>query len=255
MGAQILNINGRNLYAEAHGPERGEPVVFLHHGLGSTRSWVGQLSAFAAAGYRVVAYDRWGYGRSDPRPTLDAPEFAADLADLEGLLTQLSLEKPNLVGHSDGGTISLAYAAKRPEAVRNLVVIAAHIYVEAKMIPGVEGIRFAFENEPRFRLGLERLHGAQTEAVFHNWYRAWVQPRQLSWDMRPSLACIACPALVAQGEEDEHATPQHARDLAASITGAQLWLEPGGRHMLPQEQPELFNRRVVQFLHGEDAAA
>ncbi|MDD2695444.1 MAG: alpha/beta hydrolase, partial [Anaerolineales bacterium] len=126
-----------------------------------------------------------------------------------------------------------------------------HIYVEAKMIPGVERVRLAFESERRFRQGLERLHGEKTEAVFHNWYHAWAQPRQLEWDMRPGLAPIACPLLVVQGEQDEHATPQHARDIAASVPGAQLWLEPGGRHMLPQEAPELFNRRVLRFMQGQ----
>ena len=56
-----------------------------------------------------------------------------------------------------------------------------------------------------------------------------------SWDMRPILRQIGCPTLVVQGEADEHATPQHARDIADGIPGAELWLVPGAGHMLPQE--------------------
>jgi pimeloyl-ACP methyl ester carboxylesterase len=62
------------------------------------------------------------------------------------------------------------------------------------------------------------------------------------------LSKIVCPSLVVQGEEDEHATPQHARDLAASIPKAELWLVPSARHMLPQEDSELFNPRLLDFL-------
>jgi pimeloyl-ACP methyl ester carboxylesterase len=68
--------------------------------------------------------------------------------------------------------------------------------------------------------------------------------------MRPVLEKIACPTLVVQGMEDEHATPQHARDIAAGIPGAELWLDPGTAHMLPQERAEVFNRKVVEFLRS-----
>ena len=68
--------------------------------------------------------------------------------------------------------------------------------------------------------------------------------------MRPLLAGISCPALVIQGEQDEHATPQHARDIAAAIPGAELWLLPGAGHMLPQEAAERFNPRLIEFLSG-----
>jgi pimeloyl-ACP methyl ester carboxylesterase len=66
--------------------------------------------------------------------------------------------------------------------------------------------------------------------------------------MRHVLKKIACPALVVQGFQDEHATPQHARDIAAAIPGAQLWLLQGAQHMLPQENAVVFNQRLLQFL-------
>jgi pimeloyl-ACP methyl ester carboxylesterase len=66
--------------------------------------------------------------------------------------------------------------------------------------------------------------------------------------MRPTISQITCPTLVIQGEQDEHATPQHARDIADGIPGAELWLVPNAKHMLPQEMPEQFNRMITQFL-------
>jgi pimeloyl-ACP methyl ester carboxylesterase len=241
-------VNGHELYLECSGPENGPVVVLLHHGLGSVRAWKAQVPALTQAGYRVVAYDRWGYGNSDCRPALDLPTFSVDVQDLLTILEQLGIRKAALVGHSDGGSIALYLTAQHPEQVSCLLTVAAHIYVEPKMEPGILGIKQAFECDERFRLGLQHAHGDQFERVFNNWFDGWHRMEYLTWDMRPSLSQIHCPVLVVQGEKDEHATPQHARDIAGAIAGAELWLVPDAGHMLPQEQASLFNPRLVQFL-------
>ena len=273
----MLFVNNHNVYVETHGPDNGPVVILLHHGLGSTRAWRAQIPALVSAGYRVIAYDRWGYGGSDPRPALDVPSFAIDLADLCLLInhyldTQIGAdskdgtnksyadkENPyptqtvNLIGHSDGGTLALYFASKYPKYVSGLVTVAAHIYVEPKMLPGIEGVQLAFEHDPRFSEGLRRLHGQKTESVFNNWYTGWHKTENIFWDMRPLLGNIKCPALIVQGLEDEHATPQHARDIAAAIPSlgtnqTKLWLVEGAGHMFPQEMPEVFNHGVLSFL-------
>lgn len=247
VASQIVSA-GHSLYVEQWGPADGSPLILLHHGLGSTRSWKEQLPALSEAGYRMTAYDRWGYGKSSPRPQLSAPTFEEDIQDLHVLLDHLGVSTAGLIGHSDGGTIALYYAARFPQQVSCVVTIAAHIYVEAKMQPGIAEVRKAFEADARFRKGLQHLHGDKTESVFWNWYNGWVKPDSLDWDMRPLLRSINCPALVVQGEQDEHATPQHAQDIANVIPSAELWIEPAARHMLPQEQPNLFNQRLLDFL-------
>ena len=77
----------------------------------------------------------------------------------------------------------------------------------------------------------------------------------MSWDIRPIIKQIRCPALIVQGEADEHATLQHAEDIAAEIPGAELWLIPGAGHMVPQENAELFNSRLLQFLKFPEVIA
>ncbi|MBT3390935.1 MAG: alpha/beta hydrolase [Chloroflexi bacterium] len=241
-------INDHNLHIETHGPVDGLPVVLLHHGLGSVRAWRNQIPVLAAAGYRVVAYDRWGYGQSDARTHLDAPGFKTDLADLQVILSTFNVQPVTLIGHSDGGTIALYYAAQNPESVAALVTMAAHIYLEPKMEPGIQGIRHNFEHDARFRKGMQLVHGDKYETVFWNWFNGWHTPAAADWDMRSQLAAIRCPALIIQGENDEHATPQHARDIASAIPGAQLWLAPRANHMLPQERAVPFNERLLEFL-------
>jgi len=241
-------VNGHNLYVERNGPENGPAVVLLHHGLGSVRAWRGQIPVLVDAGYQVVAYDRWGYGASDDRPKLDLPTFTTDLEDLHEVLRQLGIQQTALVGHSDGGTIALYFAAQYPNLVSCLVTVAAHIYLEPKMEPAILGIRQSFETDERFRLGLEFAHGEKYNAVFHNWFDGWHRIELLTWDMRPVLDQIRCPTLIVQGEGDEHATPQHAKHIAEAISVADLWLLPGAGHMLPQENAGLFNPRLIQFL-------
>jgi len=241
---------GHRIYFELYGPDSGPAVVLLHHGLGSLRAWKSQIRAFVRAGYRVLAYDRWGYGASDPRPALDLPTFHADIVDLIELLASASIGKATLLGHSDGGTMALYFASRWPEKVSALVTVAAHIYVEPAMVPGLAAVGQAYASDVELREKLQRAHGEKVDQVFYNWYDGWAQPRHLEWDIRPLLGTITCPALVIQGEEDEHATAQHARDLAAGLRQARLWLIPGARHMPPQEVPEEFNREVLAFLEG-----
>lgn len=241
-------INNRQIHIETHGSEANPPLVFLHHGLGSTRAWRGQVPAFLEAGYRLFIYDRWGYGRSEARPHLSVPSFGDDLADLEAIVETYDLKSFIFIGHSDGGSIALSYAACYPEQVQALVTVAAHIYLEPKMEPGIHAIKQAYESDGRFRKGLKRAHGEKFESTFNNWFDGWHNPVARDWDMRPLLSNIHCPALVIQGEEDEHATSQHAADIAGHIPGAELWLVPGAKHMLPQDLPVEFNRKVIGFL-------
>ncbi len=244
----FFSVDGHDIYLEDHGHADHLPVILLHHGLGSVQAWREQIPPLVETGFRVVVYDRWGYGHSSPRQGLDLPTFTTDIADLRLLLAQLNITRATLVGHSDGGTLALYYAAQYPEQVSCLVTIAAHIYVEPSIPPGVKAVGDEYSGNARFRQGLRWVHGEQAERTFYNWYDGWCALEGQAWDMRPVLKKIACPTLVVQGTQDEHATPQHARDIAAAISGAQLWLLEGARHMLPQENTGMFNQRLLQFI-------
>jgi len=141
----LIDINGHVVNVQDEGEPHKPPVLLLHHGLGSVRAWRRQIAPLAEAGFRVVAYDRWGYGGSDCRDGLDLPTFSTDLQDLTALLDALDIQRAALVGHSDGGKIALYFASQQPERVTCLVTVAAHIYVEAKMESGLMGVRQAYE--------------------------------------------------------------------------------------------------------------
>jgi pimeloyl-ACP methyl ester carboxylesterase len=245
---KLATINRHQISIETRGPKHGPPVILLHHGLGAARSWRRQVPVLAKAGYRVIVYDRWGHGKSDPRSCWGMPFFEPDRADLEQLFDLFGLDRAALLGHSDGGKIAMYFAADHPERVSGLVIVSAHVYIESRMGASIHQVLRDFETDTRFREKLHRVHGEKAEAVFRGWYDGWANPDWLEWDMRPELNKIRCPALVVQGLDDEHATPQHARDIAGNIRGAGLWLVPGVGHMLPRDAAEEFNQRLLDFL-------
>jgi pimeloyl-ACP methyl ester carboxylesterase len=71
--------------------------------------------------------------------------------------------------------------------------------------------------------------------------------------MRLLISGLICPVLVIQGEDDQYATPQHAIDIAEAIPRARVWLIPGGAHMVPQENANQFNLRLLQFLRQPES--
>ena len=98
----------------------GPAVVLMHAATGSCRVWEHQLPAFTRAGYRVVAPDRRGWGRSVIDPAGPQPGTAAD--DLHALLDHLGLDRVHLVGTAAGGIAALDFALSFPERLRTLVV-------------------------------------------------------------------------------------------------------------------------------------
>jgi pimeloyl-ACP methyl ester carboxylesterase len=178
------------------------------------------------------------------------PCFEPDLLDLDALLDKLGVARAALIGHSDGGKIALYYAAANPDRVASLVVVSAHIYVEADMASGIQSVRDDYLSDVRFQAKMRRVHGENAEGLFWGWYNGWNRPEILTWDLRAVVNRIVSPTLVVLGTADEHISPGQARELAASIPGAELYLLAGAGHMLPQDEPLQFNHRILEFLTG-----
>jgi pimeloyl-ACP methyl ester carboxylesterase len=242
-----VELHGHQLYWERYGDQQDPCVLFLHHGLGSIRSWRRQAPAFVRAGWQVLAYDRWGYGRSDERPSFEYGYLAKDTEEAFQFLEMLKIKELALVGHSDGGSIALLMASEQPARITAMVVVAAHIYFEPLMVGGLDLIEQS-TTEPGLIEALEREHGERASRLVRAWVDHWRSTDPHSLNMQDHLAAITCPTLVIQGELDEHATPQHAVDIAEGVQDGHLWLIPKVKHMPPHEIPDLFNNRVLEFL-------
>ncbi|RCK75616.1 MAG: benzoate degradation ring-cleavage hydrolase [Anaerolineae bacterium] len=244
LNSQHVRIRGHEIYLEQYDSGKAPLVVLLHHGLGSLKAWQAQLEFLMAHDISVLAYDRWGYGRSDDRPSLDPPDFKEDVRDLKALLSKEN-KALVLVGHSDGGNIALMYASRYPYNLLGVIVVAAHIYFEPRMAVGIQELLRSYQESDVFQKGLQRQH--EGKAVFERWFQAWAQ-LGVEWDLRQNLALIQCPVLVVQGSEDEHATVQHAIDCAAALPKGRVEIVEGASHMLPQKSVDVFNQILIQSL-------
>ena len=236
----------------------GVPVVFIHAATGSSRVWEYQIPAFVARGYRVIAYDRRGFGRSAIDPTGVQPGTGAD--DLQALLNHLRIDRFHLVGTAAGAFVALDFAVSFPQRLRSLVV--------ANSIGGVQ-------DEDYLELG-RRLRPPQFNALppeireLGPAYRAanpqgterWVALEHMSRpEGTPPLAQamrnrltfsllegIRVPTLLLTGDADMYAPPAVLRLFVARIKGSESVIVPEAGHSSYWEQPEIFNRSVLGFI-------
>jgi len=133
------------------------------------------------------------------------------LVVLPALLARLGVERPVLVGHSDGASIAVIHAgAGHP--VAGLVLMAPHVFVEDQSVAGIEAARDAYESSLRSRL--VRYHD-DVDSTFWGWNGVWLSREFRSWNIEPSLRTIDAPVLVMQGDDDQYGTLAQLDAIAA----------------------------------------
>ncbi len=262
-GLAQLSVGGRALeleYAWINGERDDVPLlVFLHEGLGSLAMWKDYPQVLCdAAGARGFVYSREGYGRSTPRagqekwPVDYMHGQAHDV--LPALLATLGERaRPWLLGHSDGGSIALLFAAAYPERVAGVVAVAPHIFVEDISIASIAAARTAYlTTDLKERLG--RYHGDPVSA-FWRWNDIWLDPAFRAWNIEDRLPLIRCPVLAVQGEDDEYGTMAQIEGIARLVPQAQIVKLPACGHSPQRDQPAALTRAVVDFLRTHAAHA
>lgn len=238
---------------DAHSPV----VLLLHEGLGSLSMWRDFPARLCeACGARALIYSRPGYGRST-RPEGDEPREPDYLhrqayevlpAFLEAVGVGQGAPAPWVFGHSDGGTIALLYAARFPERVAGLVVVAPHIFVEDVTVAGIERARAAYlAGGVRERLAR---HHDDPDWVFRSWCDIWLDPRFRAWSIEREIAAIRCPVLAVQGADDEYGTMEQIRGIARQVPHARLLEIAGAGHSPHRDRPEAVIASVREFMAG-----
>jgi pimeloyl-ACP methyl ester carboxylesterase len=216
----LIEVCGRRIEVRTiEGDPRQPTLVFLHEGLGSVAMWRGFPARVAeVTGCAAIVYSRYGYGGSD---LLEAP-FGVDYmhreaqASLPALLAKLGVERPILVGHSDGASIALIYAGTH-DTVQGLVALAPHVFVEDISVRSIEQARVAFETT-ELPQKLARYH-ADARRTFYAWNDIWLHPDFRHWNIEAYLPRIRCPVLAVQGVNDEYGTMAQIEAIAAQVSG------------------------------------
>jgi pimeloyl-ACP methyl ester carboxylesterase len=245
-----LNVDGVKIYGEWRRPKvAGKPaLVFLHDGLGTVET-LRQLPEMVAdrLGLPAFVYDRLGYGRSDdgfPWPTFFMEE-AAKL--LPKVLDAAGIADCVLVGHSDGGSVTLLYAGTAPARVRAAVTISAHICIDAKTEEQmIRHRKMVADNDiPGY---MTRFHGARGPDVLRAWTGALAHPDYARWDLRPAIRGIRAPLLALQGANDEFGLPSQLDGIKQAVPHAEIELMTGLAHFPQIEAPDRIADRVAGFI-------
>ena len=231
-------------------------AVFLHEGLGSIAMWKAWPQTVCdRLGFRGLVFSRPGYGQSTPRePGVKWPvDFlhrqARDV--LPSLLDALGLDSRErasmwLIGHSDGDSIALLYAAAFPDSIRGTVVIAPHVFVEQMCVDAIARVRQDYESTG-LRDKLSRYH-ADVDSAFFGWNDVWLDPAFRARDMRGLLPLITCPLLAIQGYADEYASMEQIDSIQAKVPHARLLKLADCGHSPHRDAPEAMNDAIASFI-------
>jgi pimeloyl-ACP methyl ester carboxylesterase len=240
--AEYIELDGVRTWYEEHG--EGEPLILLHPALTDARAWAPNVGALAAS-FHVFTPERRGHGHT---PDVEGPiTFEAMAADTVRFLESVVGGPAHVAGCSDGATVALLVALRRPDLVRRLVLIAG-VFHHDGWYPGV------IEDEAEPPEFMARSYGeVSPDGVEHfpvvaeKLARMHVAEPALSTS---DLAGVRSRTLVMVGDDDE-VTLEHAVALYRELPEGELSVVPGTSHGLLVEKPDLCNRQILEFLTTE----
>ncbi|MCV4342209.1 alpha/beta fold hydrolase [Pseudomonas capsici] len=251
--------DGCSLHYEEYG--QGEPVLLLH-GLGSScQDWEYQIPALAEH-YRVIVMDARGHGRSDkPRERYSIKGFSADV---EALIEHLHLGPVHIVGLSMGGMIGFQIAADQPGLLKSLCIVNSAPQVKVRSFGDLRQLikrwtlaRVVSMNTLGHALGKllfprpeqAELRQKMAERWSRNDKRAYLASFDaiVGWGVEKKLSRITCPTLIISADRDY--TPVALKEAyVRELPNARLVVIENSRHATPLDQPEQFNRTVLEFI-------
>ncbi|MDQ3911093.1 MAG: alpha/beta hydrolase [Actinomycetota bacterium] len=252
---KYVEANGLRVYYEAHG--EGEPLLLLHGGTVTSQSWASHLPAFAEH-FRVFTPDSRGHGRTDnPTGELGYRMMADDVA---ALIKTLGLQRPLVLGYSDGGQIALELGMHYPGLARALVLGGtqfrfAEAYLEA--VRALLGISDGQEvdpeklerEQPNWVAYLCEAHGHVYGPEYWKTHvrqiaSLWLTPLRYTGE---DFSAVTDPVLILVGDRDG-ACAKEAPELFRLLPDAELAVAPGSDHSFIEAKSELFDALVLDFL-------
>lgn len=252
-----IAVLGRRLAASwlrpAGGHDPNHPVlVFLHEGLGSIPMWGDFPRELAAAcNLPALLYDRPGHGLSDPLVTGGLDLHYIDFEAWEVLprvLEVCHVRRAVLIGHSDGGTMALMYAARHPGPALGIITEAAHVFVEEVTREGIRQALTAYRTGD-LKARLQKYHGPGLDALFRRWTDTWLSDLFAAWNVEALLDKVHCPVLAIQGEADEYGTTAQVASIVEKAGGrSEAFIVPACRHVPHHQARGPVLERIVGFI-------
>ncbi|MDH4981039.1 alpha/beta hydrolase [Hyphomicrobium sp. D-2] len=271
----ITTKDGVEIFYKDWGPKTVQPIVFHHGWPLSADDWDTQMLFFLANGYRVIALDRRGHGRSTQ--TANGNDMDTYATDVAALTDALDLKDAIHIGHSTGGGEVARYVARaKPGRVAKAVLISAVPPVMLKSAKNPDGLPMEVFDGYRSALAANRAQfyrdvaagpfygynrsGAEPqEGVIQNWWRQGMMGGAKAHydciaafsetDFTDDLKAIDVPVLVLHGDDDQVVPYQDAGVLSAKLLkNATLKIYPGFPHGMPTTHADVINADILAFL-------
>ena len=253
-------INGINIYYEVHGQEGPKgTIVLLHHGFGCVKIWKTVCPMLAEQGYRIIMYDRRGYGRSakgdDFMSFYVSDHFRSDsVEEMARLLTALDADIVHVVGQCEGGVVGVDFAAAYPERVKSIVIASTQCYSQTTMVDkNAEDFPKPFhEIDPLLQKKITEWHGEYAETFYEQFRKFGGAYGTEFFDLRERLASVICPALVLYPDRSSIFDVEQAVEMYRNLSRGELAVLPACGHNTYEYKPEDYVRNVLEFLerHG-----
>ena len=226
--------------------EENTILLFLHEALGSIGQWRNFPKLVCdSLGMNGFVLERRGHGDSDALIGERNENYLHDYAydELHEVIQKIlpGGKRVILVGHSDGGTIALLYAAKFPKFVSGIVTMAAHVLNEPETRAGIQPAIDAFRAGKLD--GLKKFHGEKTESLFFAWANTWLSESFREWNIVKDIEGITCPLLAIQGKEDQYGTKLQLDLIQQTIPQAEIaFLDFVKHHPHLEKSAEILSR-------------
>jgi pimeloyl-ACP methyl ester carboxylesterase len=259
-----IEANGLRVYYEVYG--EGEPLLLIHGGTATSESWASHLPAFTKH-FQVFTPDSRGHGRTDnPTGELGYRVMANDVAASVGAL---GLQKPLVMGYSDGGQVALELGMRYPGLAKALVLGGAQFRFSEAYLEAVQALLGITDGA---EVDTERLEREQTGWVAYlrethahvygsEYWKTYVQQIASLW-LTPlhytseDFDVVTDPVLILIGDRDEGTSPEEAVELFRLLPNAELAVAPGSDHGFIEAKAGLFDALALDFLmrHQDDSA-
>ena len=216
------------------------PIILFHDSLGCVTLWGRFPEALArGTGLPVIAYDRAGFGQSDPREDQLGATFVHDEAEtyFPRLCEHFGIDRFIVMGHSVGGGMAIECAARFPERCVALITESAQTFPEERTLDGIRAARTQFKDPAQFAR-LERYHGDKSQWVLEAWTETWLSSEFANWTLKDVLPRVQCATLAIHGSEDEYGTRIHPEAIASEVSGSGHAVILDGIHHVPHRECE-----------------
>ena len=246
-------VNNLRVYYEVHG--EGETIIFLHHGFGGSKIWKTIYPQFVAQGYKVVMYDRKGFGKSEPGDDFqnfyESERYRPEsMEELRIIKECLDIKTCHLVGQCEGGVVGVDYSIRYPQEVKTLTVASTQCYSDIPMteLNAVKLVNKFTSLEPKLQAKMMEWHGENAEIRYDQFAKYGGAYGMNYFDLRPVLPMVACPTLVLYPDRSSIFDVEQSVAFYRHLSRGELAVFPKCGHNTYDQRPEDYIRTILDFL-------